>query len=340
VSWKGRWPAAGFQAVLLGFAVNAFVYEAHDVKHHTPSSPFPASVVSWLGAAVLLASTAVFSHDEQGGAITSTPLDQGLYLLQGKGGNLALSTGDDGAFLIDDDYRELSGELQATLDELTSTPLRFVVNTHWHFDHTGGNEALGADGATIVAHENVRKRLSSDQFMKAFDKTIPATDAVGLPVVTFTEGVTLHLNGHTIQVKHLPPAHTDGDAFVYFKEVDVLHTGDIFFNGFYPFIDSGSGGHIAGMIAAADRLLALATDDTRIIPGHGPLGKRADLQAYRDMLATVHERLRKMLEAGKTRAQIIAAKPTADLDETWGDGFLKPDQWVGIVVDGMQANDY
>lgn len=301
-----------------------------------PHRPRRASFLSAVAFAVaVMQSAGAFAASSDETKFQSTELAPGFFMLQGKGGNLALSTGKDGAFLIDDDYADMSAPLAATLAEHSDKPLRFVVNTHWHFDHTGGNVELGKRGATIIAHENVRKRMSSEQFIKAFNKKVPPTPAAGLPVVTFSDGVMLHLNGHDIEVSHLPPAHTDGDAVVYFRDLDVLHTGDIYFNGFYPFIDAGSGGSITGMIAAADRLLELAGKETRIIPGHGPLSDRQALKDYRDMLATVEQRLVTLEKAGKTREEIIAAKPTRDLDAEWGDGLFGGDQWVGIVYDGL-----
>ena len=264
------------------------------------------------------------------------PLNDHLFMLQGKGGNLGLSVGEDGAFLIDDDYAGLSDKILAAISAQTEQPLRFVINTHWHFDHAGGNEALGSSGATIVAHTNVRKRLSSEQFIKAFDKTVPPTAKPGLPVITFDDALAFHLNGDDIDVFHVPPAHTDGDALVYFKDSNVLHTGDVYFNGLYPFIDTSSGGRINGMIAAAEEALALADDKTKIIPGHGPLSNKAELQTYRDMLVSVRDTVQAMREAGKSRAEVVAAKPTAQFDKKWGQGFLPPDTWVGIVYDAMQ----
>lgn len=266
----------------------------------------------------------------------TTKLTDQLFMLQGKGGNLGLIVGDDGAFLIDDDYAGLSDKIKAAIAKQTDAPLRFVINTHWHADHTGGNTALGRAGATIVAHENVRKRLSSEQFIEAFDSRVPPTAPAGLPVITFAQGLSFHLNGEEIDVIHVPPAHTDGDAIVHFRTSNVMHTGDVYFNGVYPFIDVSSGGRIDGMIAGADRILALVDEQTKIIPGHGGLSNKVELAAYRAMLADVRDSVGKLIEAGKTREQVIAAKPTRDYDEKWGQGFLSPDKWVGIVYDSMQ----
>jgi glyoxylase-like metal-dependent hydrolase (beta-lactamase superfamily II) len=271
--------------------------------------------------------------------IETIPVADGVFMLVGAGGNIGLSVGDDGAYLIDDQYAPMTDKIRAAVAAQTNAPVRFVVNTHWHGDHTGGNEAFGEAGALIVAHENVRERMSADQFIEAFGSTVPASPAAALPVLTFTDAVTFHWNGDEIRVLHVAPAHTDGDAIIHFVGADVLHTGDTYFNGMYPFIDVSSGGRIDGVIAAADRMLALAGADTQIIPGHGPLSNRVELQAYRDVLATVRDRIGKLIADGMDRDAVVAAKPTADLDATWGGGFMKPDAWVGIVYDAITAPD-
>ncbi len=259
----------------------------------------------------------------------------GVYMLTGSGGNIGLSVGDDGVFMIDDQFAPLTEKILAAVSQLSRKPVHFLVNTHWHGDHVGGNENMGKAGAIIIAHDNVRKRMSTDQFMAAFDRSVPASPAGALPVVTFTDAVTFHFNDDELHVFHVTNAHTDGDAIIHFREANVFHMGDTFFNGMYPFIDTGSGGSIDGMIEAADEVLARANRRTKFIPGHGPLGGRKDLRAYRDMLETVSERIHKMVDDGKSRDEVIAAKPTSELDGTWGNGFMKPDRWVGIVYDGM-----
>src|SRR5262249_19292988 len=191
---------------------------------------------------------------------------------------------------------------------------RFVLNTHWHGDHSGGNENLGGEGSLIVAHENVRRRMSSEQVNSFFQRTTPPSPEKALPVVTYTDSVTPHLNRYEIRCTHRPPAHTDGDSVVHLVKANVLHAGDLFFNGLYPFIDVESGGSFDGMVGAADRMLAMADDDTQIIPGHGPMGKKADLKAFRDMLAGVRDKMKPLVAAGKTLAEVQAAKPTAAYD--------------------------
>ncbi len=260
-----------------------------------------------------------------------------VYILIGQGGNIGLSVGGDGAFVIDDQFAPLTPRILEEIAKLSDAPVRFVINTHWHGDHTGGNENLGKAGAIIVAHANVRRRMSERQFMEVFERTVEPSPEAALPVVTFERSLTFHWNDETIEVVHVPPAHTDGDSFVHFRNANAIHAGDLFFNGTYPFIDTGTGGHLAGMIQAVDRVLGRCDEKTRIIPGHGPLASRADLERYRRMLATTRDRIEPMVRAGRSRDEVIAAKPTADLDADWGGGFMKPDVWVGIAYDGFPS---
>lgn len=256
---------------------------------------------------------------------------EGLYMLKGAGGNIGVSVGEDAVFLVDDQYAPVTPRVKAAVAALTDKPVKFVLNTHWHGDHTGGNENLGSGGTLIVAHDNVRKRMSTEQFVAFFNEKVPPAPKVALPVVTFNDAATFHLNGEEIHAFHVAPAHTDGDAAVHFRKANVVHTGDLFFNGMYPFIDVDSGGSVAGMIAAADKLMTLVKEDTKIIPGHGPLGTRADYKAFRDMLAAVRGRVKPLVDAGRSLEQVVAAKPTAAHDAQWGGGFLKPEQFVGLV---------
>jgi glyoxylase-like metal-dependent hydrolase (beta-lactamase superfamily II) len=288
-----------------------------------------------VGVAVAWAGTAAGQPAPDTVKFETTKLADGVYLLRGAGGNVGLGVGPDGAFLIDDELAPLTKALQAAVAAVTTQPLRFVLNTHWHFDHTGGNKDLGSAGVLIVAHDNVRVRMSTDQFIAAMNQKVPASPAVALSVVTFDSHVTLHLNGDDVEAIHLPPAHTDGDSIVVFKKANVIHAGDLFFNGFYPFFDLSSGGSFEGMIGAADRILALADEKTKIIPGHGPLGTRADLVAYRDMLVGIRNKVRPLMQAGKTAAEVIDAHPTAEYDATWGKGFLKPDDFTSLVYQSL-----
>lgn len=260
-----------------------------------------------------------------------TPVAGTVSMLEGAGGNIAVSSGPDGLIMVDDQYAVMHDKLRAALARFGKQPLRFIINTHWHADHTGGNEGFGKSGAVIVAQDNVRKRMGSDQFITALQREVKASPAIALPVVTFEEAVNFHLNGEEIRVTHVEHAHTDGDAIVEFRKARVIHTGDLFLNGFYPFVDVSSGGSIDGIISAVGRLANLIDADTRIIPGHGPLGDREALIRYRDMLQTVRGRIKASIQRGETLEQLLAAKPTADLDASWGQGFMKPEQFVSLV---------
>jgi glyoxylase-like metal-dependent hydrolase (beta-lactamase superfamily II) len=256
-------------------------------------------------------------------------------MLSGEGGNLGLLTGADGALLIDDQFARSTGAIQAAVQALTTEPLRFVINTHWHGDHTGGNENFRRAGAIIVAHDNVRRRMTSENFLAAFNMRVPPSPAGALPVVTFSDSVNFHWNGEDVRVVHVQAAHTDGDAVVHFTRANVVHMGDVYFNGMYPFIDVSTGGSISGMVEAVDLVLQSANPDTKFIPGHGPLSGLAELRAYRDMLSAVELRVRTLIEQGKTREAVVAARPGADYDAKWGQGFIRPDVFAGLVFDGL-----
>ena len=263
--------------------------------------------------------------------VTVVPVVAGVYMLQGSGGNIGLSIGGDGAFVIDDEYAPLTDRIRAAIATVTPKPVRFVVNTHWHGDHAGGNENMATGGAIVVAQENVRRRMGTEQFNALFKSTTPASPKAALPVITFTDEMSFFINDDSVQVSHVANAHTDGDALVMFRAANVIHMGDTFFNGMYPYIDVSSGGSLAGMIAAANRGLAMTNASTRFIPGHGPLGDRASLVAYRDMLSAVRDRVSALVAKKRTLAQVLAVKPLADYDETWGKGFMKPEQFLTIV---------
>ena len=267
--------------------------------------------------------------------VTIVPVAKGIYMLQGAGGNIGLSVGQTDAFVIDDQYAPLTTKIKAAIATVTPMPVRFVMNTHWHGDHSGGNENMAAGGAIIVAHENVRRRMGAEQFMEAFNQRVPASPTSALPIVTFTDGISFFVNGDSVRAMHVKNAHTDGDAIIVFQGANVIHMGDTYFNGVYPFIDVSTGGSLDGIIAAADVVLAMADASTKIIPGHGSLGDKASLRTYRDVMADVRGRVAKLIAKKRTLAQIIAAAPLADYDSTWGKGFMKPDQFITIVLAGM-----
>jgi glyoxylase-like metal-dependent hydrolase (beta-lactamase superfamily II) len=243
-----------------------------------------------------------------------------VYMLQGAGGNIGLAVGDDAVFVVDDQYAPLTRKVLAAIATVTPKPVRFVINTHWHFDHVGGNEALGQAGALIYAHENVRRRMSVEGFVEALNARVPASPPVALPVVTFTDAVTFHINGDSVSSVHVPPAHTDGDVIIHFTKANVVHMGDVFHNAGLPFVDLSSGGSIHGFIVAADRVLAMTNASTKIIPGHGPLADRARLKVYRDAIVALRDRIRAEIAAGKTLEQVLAAKVTAPYEKDFPGG--------------------
>jgi glyoxylase-like metal-dependent hydrolase (beta-lactamase superfamily II) len=269
--------------------------------------------------------------------ISTTVLGSGFFMLSGAGGNIGVSVGSDGVFLIDDQFAPLTPKIRSAVAALGEGSIRFVLNTHWHGDHTGGNENLGEAGALIVAHHKVRERMSTPQFMEAFQRRVPASPSAALPVVTFGEEIAFHLNGHTLDVVHVAGAHTDGDSIVHVPSANVLHMGDAYFNGFYPFFDLSTGGSVEGMIAAMKLGLGLSDPETRIIPGHGALSNRSELEASVQMLTTVRDRVANAIAAGQSLDEVVASRPTADLDAEWGDGFLKPDRFVTFVYQSLSA---
>jgi cyclase len=246
--------------------------------------------------------------------IRTIPLADGVYMLMGRGGNVGVSIGSDGVFMVDDQYANMAGKIRAALDSLGGGPVRYVLNTHWHPDHTGGNEAFSKEGALVFAHENVRRRMAAGQRIWPLDLDVAP--------MTFTDTVVFHMNGEDIIVVHMPPAHTDGDAVVFFRHADVVHMGDIFWTHHYPFIDLSSGGSVDGVIAAVDDILGRIGPDTKVIPGHGPLSDRAGLQAYDQMLKTVRARVRTAIADGKTEKQVLDAGLTKEWDNVDGDPTL------------------
>jgi glyoxylase-like metal-dependent hydrolase (beta-lactamase superfamily II) len=263
--------------------------------------------------------------------ITTTPVRGSIYMLQGSGGNIGVSIGDDGTFIIDDQFAPLTEKIQAAIRTLTPNPVRFVVNSHWHYDHSDGNENFGRAGALIVSHDNSRKRMETDQIVSLSNRPQPPYDEVGLPKITFHDSMRFYYNGDLIDVLHLGPAHTDGDAVIYFRDTNVIHTGDVFVRYGLPFIDDPNGGSIEGMIDFTWDIAGLIDDDTIIIPGHGQLSIRADLLAYREMLVTLRDRIRSQMAQGRSADQIVASNPTQ--------GYAEPgagtERWIRAAVDDL-----
>jgi glyoxylase-like metal-dependent hydrolase (beta-lactamase superfamily II) len=286
-------------------------------------------------AALLLACGTLSAQSMDEVEIGIETINDHVHMLTGRGGNIGLVVTEDGAFMIDDQYAPLTDRILEAVRSITDQPVKFVLNTHWHGDHTGGNENLAERGTLVVAHDNVRERMSSEQVSEFFGRTTPASPDGALPVVTFNDTVTFHLGDQTIHAFHVPHAHTDGDSVVVLPDVNVIHAGDVVFYGLYPFVDVDSGGSLPGMISAVETIAERADAETTIIPGHGPIIDREQLMQYHAMLETVHERLEAAIANGRSLEEIQAAGITAEYDDEWGDGFIPPQRWVELLHRGM-----
>jgi cyclase len=283
-------------------------------------------VKRFLALALIACATPAMAQEVE---IKTQQLAPGVAVLFGSGGNIGVSYGPDGTVLIDDQFAPLSDKIKAAVAALGATPVKYLVNTHWHGDHSGGNENFANAGAIIFAHENVRIRMADPPVM--FGRKVEASPAAALPVVTYADGIKLHLNSEEVRIIHVPPAHTDGDSLIYWNKSNVLHMGDtFFFKETFPFIDAASGGDVRGVIKAADAGLAIADDNTKIIPGHGPVATKADLLAYRTMIADIVGKVDAGIKAGKTLDQIKAMRP-ADGYGVKADGFITADGFVETV---------
>lgn len=288
----------------------------------------------FLTLAVLLAAPVAAQQDFSKVEVKAEQLAPGVAVLFGAGGNIGVSFGEDGTVLIDDQYAPLTGKIQAAVAALGATPVKFLVNTHWHGDHSGGNENLGKAGAVIMAHDNVRVRMAAGGNV-AGGATPPAAKAA-LPVITYADGLKLHLNGEDIRIVHVDPAHTDGDSFVHWTQANVIHMGDLFMKQIsFPFVDVGSGGDVRGFVAAADAVLAIANDQTKIIPGHGAIATKADLQNHRNMIATVIAKVEAGIKAGQSLDQIKATNPTDGFGVN-PKGFISADRFVEAVYSNLK----
>jgi cyclase len=267
--------------------------------------------------------------------IQSQPLAENLTLLSGPGGNVVVLNGPDGKIVVDTFLMPAWPKLKETLDGLGNAPLKTVIDTHWHFDHTDNNANLHAAGATVLAHENTKTRMAEPHDSAVLGLHVPASPADALPQQTFSTSQKLQANGEIVMLQYFQPAHTDTDIYIHFQKANVIHMGDTFFNGFYPVIDASTGGKIDGMIVAADKVLPLADNNAKIVPGHGPLGDKADLTKYRDMLVVARDRVQKLKSAGKSADEIVASKPLADLDPVWGHGMLSSDLFVQVIYSAL-----
>jgi len=277
------------------------------------------------------------NHHSASPTFKSTQLTDQIFLLQGKGGNVALLKGEQGLLLIDDDYKVMSDALKKQLQKFGGLDkLTYIINTHWHGDHTQGNLALGAN-AQIVAHDNVRKLLSTKQSIKLFNMVSEPYPESALSNITYDHTMTLYFNGHKLSILHYPGGHTDGDSVVFFKNSNVVHTGDLFFNGFFPFVDVEHGGNVLTMAANVKVILEQIDDTTQIIPGHGPLAKKAELQDFHDMLLGTSAEVQKMIDQGLDLAK-IKEKGLSEQWKPWTDGFLSSEVWIGIVYQSLMHN--
>lgn len=294
--------------------------------------------VPLLALTSLVFATPALAQNMDSVQIQTQRLADGVYMLIGQGGNMGLSVGEDGAFLIDDQFAPLTDKIVAAIAAVSSESVRFVFNTHWHGDHTGGNENLGEAGALIVAHQNVRERMAVAQVLERIGRaasTTPASPGGALPVVTFTEDVSFHINGDELHAFHVSNAHTDGDAIVHFERANVVHMGDTFFRDRFPFIDTATGGSIDGIIAAADAGLSVMDAETQVIPGHGALSTRENLREYRDALKTMRDSVADLMEQGMTLAEIQQTRPLRAQAAAWGQNEAAEDGFVATIHHGL-----
>jgi glyoxylase-like metal-dependent hydrolase (beta-lactamase superfamily II) len=287
-----------------------------------------SSLLVFLGITLIAGGARAQQEDFSKVIIKTTKLAEGLYMLEGAGGNIGVSVGDDGVIVVDDQFAPLTPKIQEAISKISPKPIKFVLNTHWHGDHVGGNENLAAAGAVVIAHDNVRKRMSSEQFIEIMKRKVPPSPPKALPIVTFTSDITLHLNGEDIHVIHMDPTHTDGDSIVVFPKAKVVHMGDCYMTISYPFADMSSGGNFDGFIGTSEKVVGMTDASFKIIPGHGPVSSRAELKSWHDMLAEIRASVKKQVDAGKALAVIQKEKPTAKWDEKWGQKFIKGDQIV------------
>lgn len=286
---------------------------------------------------LLFASISHLSAQDKAVEFSTFQLSDTVYMLKGRGGNIGISTGEDGLYIIDDQLRPITDQLLKAIGKISNKPIRFVINTHYHADHVGGNETIGNAGAVLIAHENIRKRMTTEQVSIFMNNTTPPYPKGALPVVTFNDRLSLHLNGETATAYYVANGHTDGDSIIHFPVSNVIHMGDMFFNGLYPYVDLDAGGSMQGLVAAANLALSMADESTRIIPGHGPLGMTEDLKNYRNYLVQAGANVQTLIDEGMELGQIIAAKPTREWDESLGKTWITPAQFVTFIYNSLKG---
>jgi len=292
---------------------------------------------AWLLIAILFVTTSSALAEGEKVEFKTFQLSDTVYMLMGRGGNVGVSTGEDGLYIIDDQIRPVTEQLLQAIRKISDKPIRFVFNTHYHADHTGGNETIGAAGAVIIAHDNIRRRMTTEQVSIFMNSTTPPYAKAALPVVTFNDRMSLHLNGETATAYYVANGHTDGDSIIHFPASNVIHMGDMYFNGMYPYVDLDAGGSVEGLIMAANLALSMADESTRIIPGHGQLAMAEDLKNYRDYLVKASTNVQMLIDEDKSLEQIIAAKPTREWDETLGNVWIKPPQFVTFIYNSLEG---
>ncbi len=266
--------------------------------------------------------------------IKATKINGNVYMLEGAGGNIGVSVGPDGILIVDDQFAPLAEKIKIALQQLGEGKLKFILNTHWHGDHTGGNEKLGRE-APVIAHDNVRKRMSSEQRLEFFKETVPASPKEALPVITFDRSLSVHFNGEEIRVIHFPKGHTDGDSIIFFTGSNVVHMGDDFFAGKFPFVDLDSGGSVQGLAKNIGEIIPKIPAGAKIIPGHGPISTIEDLKAFHNMLIQTTAIVQKKIAARKSLAQIKKEGLPAEW-KSWGEGFMKTDGWIELVYGSLK----
>jgi cyclase len=312
-------------ALTMLFAANAHAQQQPPATSPAPAAASPAPAPSPLPAPI------DFSKVE----IKTTDLGDGIYMLEGQGGNITVATARDGIIMVDGEYAPLHDKIKAAISTVSNQPIKYLINTHFHGDHTGGNEPFARDGATVVAEVHVKTRLAAGTVNGLTGAKTPPVNEAALPAKTYTGQFRIRMLGRVADLKHIANAHTDGDTYVWFKTANVLATGDTFTNGRYPNIDFANGGNIKGMIAATDAYLKLVNDKTRIVPGHGPVADKAALVAYRTVLITARDRMAKLVKEGKSEDDVLAAKPFADLDAKWAPTELASTNFIRVVYHSL-----